>query len=345
MSDDKNPWGGGNKSPWNSDGDDKVVYKKSFTKNSNDNFKPFNGDIKPKWIVLVVVLVWLASGFYQVQPDEEGVVLRFGEYSHSTSAGLHYHLPSPIERVFTPNVTQERSVHIGGEDNSMNRTVGGYKDSYMLTGDENIVDINFAVIWNVKSAKDYLFSMRNPDGTVSVAAQSAMREVVGQSDIQNILTGDRDRVEDETKLALQSMLDEFNSGINVIRVKLQKADPPKEVVDAFNEVQRAKTDKERFKNEAEAYRNDIIPVAKGEAEKIIQNAEAYKAEIINQAKGEADRYAAIYKAYQQAKKVTIKRMYLDAMEEVIGNSNKVIIDPSKSGANVLPYLPLDRLKK
>ncbi len=344
MSDDKNPWGGGNSDPWNSSSDGKVVYKKTFKKGGNDNFKPFNSDIKPKWVIIALLAIWLASGFYQVQPAQEGVVLRFGEYAYSTSAGLHYHLPFPIEKVYTPNVTRERSVHVGGEDNSMNRNAAGYKESYMLTGDENIVDINFAVIWNIKSAKDYLFSMRNPDGTVSVAAQSAMREVVGQSDIQDILTGDRDRVEEETKNALQNVLDEFHSGINVIRVKLQKADPPKEVVDAFNEVQRAKTDKERFKNEAEAYRNDIIPVARGEAEKIIQNAEAYKAEVINKAKGEANRYDAIYKAYKQAKTVTVKRMYLDAMEEVVKNSNKVIIDPSKSGANVLPYLPLNSVK-
>ena len=210
----------------------------------------------------------------------------------------------------------------------------------MLTGDENIVDINLTIVWKIKDAKDYLFSMRSPDVTVSVAAQSVLREIVGQSEMQPIITGDRGKVEDDTKDELQRVLDEFGAGIQIVRVKLQKADPPREVVDAFNEVQRAKADMERFKNEAEAYRNEVLPKAHGKAAQILQDAEAYKATMINKAQGEADRFASVYAAYKAGKDVTVKKMYLDALEEVLQKSNKVIVDPSQKG-NLLPVLQLN----
>ena len=187
----------------------------------------------------------------------------------------------------------------------------------MLTGDENIVDINLTVVWRIKNAKDYLFNMRSPDITVQVAAQSVLREIVGQSEMQPIITGDRGKVEDETKAELQKVLDEFGSGIEIVRVKLQKADPPKQVVDAFNEVQRAKADMERFKNEAEAYRNEILPKARGEASQRLQNAQAYKEAVVNKAKGDAERFISVYNAYKQGKEVTSKRLYLETMENVL----------------------------
>lgn len=210
----------------------------------------------------------------------------------------------------------------------------------MLTGDENIVDINLTIVWKIKDAKDYLFSMRSPDATVSVAAQSVLREIVGQSEMQPIITGDRGKVEDDTKDELQRVLDEFGAGIQIVRVKLQKADPPREVVDAFNEVQRAKADMERFKNEAEAYRNEVLPKAHGKAAQILQDAEAYKATMINKAQGEADRFASVYAAYKSGKEVTVKKMYLEAMEDVLQKSNKVIVDQSQKG-NLLPILQLN----
>lgn len=339
-----NPWdNGGDEDSWALGGE---IFKKNkivdFSKiakmqGSKDNF----GDYF-KYVFLLLAAIWLASGFYQVQPSEQGVILRFGRYVDTTDAGLHYHLPYPIEDVIKVNVTQERSINLGSAENRDYRN-NAFTESHMLTGDENIVDINLTIVWKIKDAKDYLFSMRSPDATVSVAAQSVLREIVGQSEMQPIITGDRGKVEDDTKEELQRVLDEFGAGIQIVRVKLQKADPPREVVDAFNEVQRAKADMERFKNEAEAYRNEVLPKARGKAAQILQDAEAYKATMINKAQGEADRFASVYAAYKAGKEVTIKKMYLEALEDVLQKSNKIIVDPSQKG-NLLPVLPLNNLQ-
>ena len=328
-----------------------LVSKKKTSKvakfpNIKDNFEfP-----KLKIVLGVLVLLWLASGFYQVSPSEQGVVLRFGKYIDTTDAGLHYHLPYPVEQVVKVNVTQERSINLGVAEavpasnryynNNSSVALNSFTESHMLTGDENIVDINLTVVWKIKDAKDYLFNVRSPDVTVRVAAQSVLREIVGQSEMQPIITGDRGKVEEETKEELQKVLDDFGSGIVIVRVKLQKADPPKQVVDAFNEVQRAKADMERYKNEAEAYRNEVLPKAKGEAAKRIQEAEAYKQAVIDKANGDAQRFNLVYDAYKQGKKVTAKRLYLETMEDVLSKSDTVIIDPSAKGSNVLPVLPI-----
>ena len=327
-----------------------------FTKIAKINNIKKNPDIKISWILGLLVLFWLASGFYQVQPSEQAVVLRFGKYIDTTDSGLHYHLPYPIENVVKVNVSQERSINIGsgklypGDKTNFMKSynnladdsnLSSFTESHMLTGDENIVDINMTIVWKIKNSKDYLFSMRNPDRTVQVAAQSVLREIVGQSEMQPIITGDRGKVEDETKNELQKVLDDFNSGIQIVRVKLQKADPPKQVVDAFNEVQRAKADMERFKNEAEAYRNEVLPKAKGQASQILQSAEAYKEAVVNQAKGDAQRFKSVYDAYKEGKEVTAKRLYIETIEKVMDGSNKVIIDSSVKGLNPLPILPLD----
>ncbi len=337
-----------NTNPWDNDnGDDawentsggRVTRKfKVLTNNSQDNWGGY-----AKYGILLLIVLWICSGFYQVQPSEAGVVLRFGKYIDTTEAGLHYHLPAPIETVIKVNVTQERSINLGTGDARDYRN-NAFTESHMLTGDENIVDINLTVVWKIKDAKDYLFSIRDPDETVSVAAQSVLREIVGQSEMQPIITGDRGKVEDDTKEELQRVLDEFESGISIVRVKLQKADPPREVVDAFNEVQRAKADMERFKNEAEAYRNEVLPKARGRAAQITQDAEAYKAAVINKAEGEAKRFASVYAAYKDGKEVTIKKMYLDALEDVLSKAHKVIIDPSQKG-NLLPVLSLNGKKE
>lgn len=339
-----NPWdNGGDEDSWALGGEmfkkNKIVDFSKIAKmqGSKDNF----GDYF-KYAFLLLAAIWLASGFYQVQPSEQGVILRFGRYVDTTDAGLHYHLPYPIEDVIKVNVTQERSINLGSAENRDYRN-NAFTESHMLTGDENIVDINLTIVWKIKDAKDYLFSMRSPDATVSVAAQSVLREIVGQSEMQPIITGDRGKVEDDTKEELQRVLDEFGAGIQIVRVKLQKADPPREVVDAFNEVQRAKADMERFKNEAEAYRNEVLPKARGKAAQILQDAEAYKATMINKAQGEADRFASVYAAYKAGKEVTIKKMYLEALEDVLQKSNKIIVDPSQKG-NLLPVLPLNNLQ-
>ena len=336
MSKTPSPWddNDNNANPW-ADNDVATPKVKKFIPK-----KPSELEFRWWWIAGIIVLLWLASGFYQVQPNEEGVVLRFGAYSETTTPGLHYHLPYPIENVIKVNITQERSINLGVQE-PQNISANTFTESHMLTGDENIVDINLTIVWRVENAKDYVFNMQNPDQTVRVAAQSVLREIVGQSKMMPIISGDRGKVEDETKEELQKVLNEFGAGIRIVRVKLQKADPPKQVVDAFNEVQRAKADMERFKNEAEAYRNEILPKSRGEAAQRLQNAEAYKQAVVNKAQGEADRFLSVYNAYKDGKDVTIKRLYLEAMEKVLGNSDKVIIDSGKSG--VVPYLPLDKL--
>ena len=322
MAKDKGPWGQNeNINPWG-ENTEQLHKTKIIDFSTMEHLKNNDGfDLKPSWIILFVIVLWMLSGFYQIQPSEQGVITRFGAYVYTTDAGLHYHLPYPIENVTKVNTTRERSINLGIMEDARN-SAQSFTESHMLTGDENIVDINLTIVWRIKNAKDYLFSMRSPDATVQVAAQSVLREIVGQSEMQPIITGDRGKVEDETKAELQKVLDEFGSGIEIVRVKLQKADPPKQVVDAFNEVQRAKADMERFKNEAEAYRNEILPKAKGEAAQKLQDAQAYQAAVVNKAKGEAERFNSVYNAYKQGKEVTAKRMYLETMENIVNKSQK-----------------------
>ena len=319
---------------------EKIIKFRKINKNTNN----FNGGTL-KLALGIIAALWLASGFYQVQTNEQGVVLRFGKYVNTTNPGLHYHLPYPIETVTKVSMTQERSINLGvAESGRANNVSRAFTESHMLTGDENIVDINLTVVWRIKNAKDYLFNMRSPEQTVSVAAQSVLREIVGQSQMMPIISGDRGKVEEDTKFELQKVLDDFGSGIEIVRVKLQKADPPKQVVDAFNEVQRAKADMERYKNEAEAYRNEVVPNARGQASQILQSAEAYKEAVVNKAKGEAERFNSVYQAYKKGKEVTAKRLYLETLENVLKNSEKIILDPSTKGNNVLPMLPLNNFK-
>lgn len=330
---DINPWDNSSDSP----SKPKVVdftTKISKMQQSNDNF---NGLFKI--IGGVLLFLWLISGFYQVGPSEQGVVLRLGKYTETTDAGLHYHLPYPFETVYLVNISKERSINLGVNDESFGNS-GGLSESHMLTGDENIVDINLTVVWNIKDARDFLFKTRTPDLTVKVAAQSVLREIIGQSKMEDVITGDRAKIENDTLKELQGLLDKFQTGVNIVRVKLQKADPPKQVVDAFNEVQRAKTDAERFKNEAEAYANEVLPKAEGEAIKRKQEAEAYRAAVISKAEGEAQRFSSVYDAYKTGKLVTSKRLYLETMEDILKKSKKVIMEPGQKSSNMMPILPL-----
>lgn len=331
-----------NKNPWEDDGpvDNKQNENiKSFSdfvnshkQNSNNNF-----DVKIKWIVLAGLVLWLVSGFYQVEPNEQGVILQFGKYKETTESGLRYRIPYPIETITKVDMTQERSFTLGVGKQS---TYEKFTESHMLTGDENIVDINLTVVWRVKDAANYLFRVREADQTVEVAAQSVLREIVGQSNMEDIITGDRGKIEVDTMLELQNLLNSFESGIEIIRVRLQKADPPSQVVDAFNEVQRARADMVKFQNEAEAYKNEVVPRAYGQASEVINAAEAYRAGIINKAEGEVQRFESVLSAYKQGREVTSKKLYIDAMEEVITNSTTTIVDPSTKGNGVLPILPL-----
>ena len=299
--------------------------------------------------IVIVAIIWVASGLYRVLPDEQGVVLRFGKFVKTTQPGLNYHLPFPVESVQTPKVTKVNRMDIGfRSERDSGFSSGGVADvpeeSLMLTGDENIVNIDFSVFWVIKDAGNFLFKIQDPQGTVKAAAETAMREVIAKSQLQPILTEGRAIIEAETEEIIQSILDEYNSGIQITQVQTQKADPPDQVIDAFRDVQAARADMERSKNEAEAYANDVIPRARGEAQKILQAAEAYKKEVVAKAEGEASRFVAIYNEYSKAKNVTQERMYLETMEKVLADIDKVIIDKN-SGSGVVPYLPLPELKK
>ena len=308
------------------------------------------GGAKPIIIGLLIILtLWGLSGLYRVLPDEQGVVLRFGKFVNTTQPGLNYHFPYPIESVITPKVTKVNRMDIGfRSERDSGFSSGGVADvpeeSLMLTGDENIVNIDFSVFWVIKDAGNFLFKIQDPEGTVKAAAETAMREVIAKSDIQPILTEGRSKIELETQEIIQKILDEYTSGIQITQVQTQKADPPDQVIDAFRDVQAARADMERSKNEAEAYANDVIPRARGEAQKILQAAEAYKKEVVAKSEGEASRFLAIYNEYAKAKQVTQERMFLETMETVLGDINKIIIDKN-SGSGVVPYLPLPELKK
>ena len=315
-------------------------------------FIPGNGAKGGKPIILglvILAIIWVASGLYRVLPDEQGVVLKFGKYSKTTQPGLNYHIPYPVETVLTPKVTKVNRMDVGfRSETDSGFSSGGVADvpeeSLMLTGDENIVNIDFSVFWVIKDAGKFLFKIQDPPATVKAAAETAMREVIAKSKLQSILTEGRSKIEIETQDIAQSLLDEYESGIQITQVQTQKADPPDQVIDAFRDVQAARADMERSKNEAEAYANDVIPRARGEAAKILQEAEAYKKQVVAAAEGEASRFLAIYTEYAKAKVVTQERMYLETMEKVLADIDKVIIDKN-AGSGVVPYLPLPELKK
>jgi len=296
---------------------------------------------------ILLVVVWAFSGLYRVLPDEQGVVLRFGKFVSTTQPGLNYHIPYPVETVLTPKVTKVNRIDVGFRSASDSGRTSGIGDvpeeSLMLTGDENIVNIDFSVFWVIKDAGKFLFKIQSPVETVKAAAETAMREVIAKSKLQSILTEGRSKIEIETQEIAQNLLDEYESGIQITQVQTQKADPPDEVIDAFRDVQAARADMERSKNEAQAYQNDDIPRARGEAAKILQEAEAYKKQVVAAAEGEASRFVAIYTEYAKAKQVTQERMYLETMEKVLADIDKVIIDRKAGG--VVPYLPLPELSK
>ena len=309
---------------------------------------PGGGDSK-KGIALVfaiLLVLWMASGIYIVKADEQGVVLRFGAYDRTTGAGVNYHLPYPIETVATPRVTVINRVEVGTRSGMSSRKGGETsipEESLMLTGDENIIDINFEVQWKISDAPNFLFNIRGPEETVRAVSESAMREVIGSTRIATVLAEGKLQVEQNTRKLIQDTLDHYNAGIEIVRVNLLKADPPAQVIDAFRDVQTARADMETSRNEADKYRKDIIPKARGQAEQMILEAEAYKQEVIARAQGEASRFASVYKEYAQARDVTKKRMYLETMESILQGMNKVIVD-GKNSQGVLPYLPLPELK-
>ena len=346
---DNNPWGGGQRpQPPRPPELDKML---SDMQNRFKRFLPGGGGSKGRSggaLILIIILLlagWAITGFYRVNPQQQGVVLRFGEWVRTTSPGLHYHLPSPIETVLTPEVTRDNRLEIGFRDiagrSTSRRDIAD--ESQMITGDENIVDIDFVVFWRIADAGAYLFNLADPDETIKVAAEAVMREIIGQTAIQTVLTEGRENVQVAVRQKLQELLDEYKAGIRVREVQLLAVDPPADVIDAFNDVQRARQDRDRLKNEAEAFRNDIVPRARGEAARLIAEAEAYREEVVNRAQGDASRFDQVYNAYEMDKDVTRERIYIETIEEVFGNIEKIIID--EDGQSVVPYLPLKELGK
>ena len=347
--------GGGGQGPWGSGrggGGPQAPNLEELLKKSQDRFRGLMpggrwGSLGLLLLVVAAIVIWGLSGFYRVGADENGVVLRFGKYLETTSPGLHYHVPTPIESVIIPNVTRVNQTDVGfrgADDSTRIRQLDVIEESLMLTGDENIVDIDFTVQWRISDARKYLFNLQLPIGTVKAVAESAMREIVGRMDIDNVISEQRALVEQSTQELMQTILDDYGAGILVTEVKLAKSDPPAQVIDAFRDVQAAKQDQERKRNEAEAYRNDIIPRAKGEAAQIVFQAEGYKRQTVAEAEGEVSRYLAILTEYTRAKDVTRQRMYLETLEEVFGGMNKVVIDSASGSSGVVPYLPLPEIR-
>jgi membrane protease subunit HflK len=301
---------------------------------------------------LVILGLWLASGIYTVQPDEQGLVLRFGKLDRVTTPGLKYHLPAPIESVEKVPVTRINRIEVGfrssGQQPGSVRTTPAREvndEALMLTGDENIIDINFVVLWRIGDAADYRFNVRDPENTVKAASESVMREIIGQTPIVEATTEGRRAIELRAREQLQQLMNEYGTGILVDEVQLQKADPPAEVIEAFRDVQRAQADRERAQNEAEGFANDIIPRARGDAERLMQEAQAYRQEAVARATGEAERFKTILAEYTKAQDVTTRRLYLETMEQVLKGVNKVIIDGKQGANSVVPYLPLPELER
>lgn len=289
------------------------------------------------------VALWLATGFYRVQPDEQGVVLRFGAYDRTTLPGLNYHFPWPVESVERPVVTRINRIEIGYRTGGLGGTDDVQEESLMLTGDENIVDIGLAVLWRIRDPVAWLFNVREPNNDPSAiiksVAESAIREVIGRTPIQPALTGARAQIESDVRAETQTVLDAYGAGVEITQVLLQKVDPPAAVIDSFRDVQRANTDADTARNEAEAYRNDIVPRAAGEAARLRAEADAARQAAIAGARGQTQRFLQVYAAYKAAPDITMRRMYIETMEAVLSHTPSVVLDPKVKG--VLPYLSLD----
>jgi membrane protease subunit HflK len=349
------PWGGG-QGPWGrGPGGQRPPDIEEFLRRGQDRFKRmlpggFGSGRSLLFIVIAAIALWLASGFYRVQPDEQGVAMIFGRWVATTQPGLNYNLPSPIGSVETPKVTRVNRVEVGFRSGAEPGQPGSARDvtaeSLMLTGDENIIDIQFVVFWQIKDAGEYLFNIHNPDETVKNVSESAMREIIGQTGFELARTQGRAEIQTRTLDLMQKILDSYGAGILVTQVEMQKVDPPEGTIEAFRDVQAARADKERAVNEAQAYYNEITKRAEGEAQRIIKDAEGYKAEKIALAKGDAARFISVYDQYLLSKDITMRRIYLETMEKVMQGMNKVLIDsPAATGAGAVPYLSLNELLK
>src|SRR6266436_1090903 len=332
------PWGSGPKGPWGS-GPQPVGPRppdlEDLLRRGQDRLQQLlpGGYFSGLGIALILigaVAIWGLSGFFRVQSEELGVVLRFGKHVRTVQPGLNYHLPYPIETVLLPKALRVSTISIG----------------MTLIGDENIVDVDFTVLWRIKpdGVGNYLFNIQNPEGTVKAVAESAMREVVGRANIQPILTGARTSTELGVQELMQRTLDSYGSGILVQQVQMQKVDPPAQVIDSFRDVQAARADLERLQNEAQTYANRVVPDARGRAALVLQVAEGYKQQAVAEAKGQSSRFQKVYDEYKKAPDVTRQRIYLETMERILGNAEKLVYDGgSSSSQSIVPYLPLSEL--
>jgi len=353
------PWGSGSRGPWGSGPQSQGPRPpdlEDLLRRGQDKLRtllPGNlGGRGVAIIALIAVALWGISGFFRVEPDEVGVVLRFGKFVREVQPGLNYHLPYPIETALTPQALRVNKVNIGFRESDDMRRGTTLRDvpeeSLMLTGDENIVDVDFSVLWRVKAnaVGDFLFNVQDPPGAVKAVAESAMRQVIGRSNIQAILTGARQTIETAVQELMQQTLDNYGAGVTVQQVQLQKVDPPTQVIDAFRDVQAARSDLERAQNEAQTYANKTVPEARGRASKIIQDAEAYREQTVAEATGQASRFTQVYDQYKKAPDITRQRIYLETMERVLGGTDKTIIDNGpQGGPGVVPYLPLNDLAR
>jgi len=350
---DNNPWESGGNNPWGGGSSGNKDLEDSIKK-AKEKFGKFKigGPRNISILIIVALIIWLATGFYRVEPDEQGIELLFGKWNQvTTEPGLHYFFPTPFGKTMTPKVESIRKINVGYRSaselgfssNSSDRNV--LEESLMLTGDQNIVDVQFTVLYKIKDAGKFLFKLRNPETTVKDMSESVMREIVGQRDLEFLLTGGRQEVEQVVRSDLQDILDEYESGILVQSIQLQSVNPPALVIDAFDEVQRARQDKEKLVNEANSYMNKIVPNARGDAAKLVQEATAYKEQVIKQAEGVAQNFIDVYNSYKETKYVTRQRIYLETLTEVLEGPNKIILDSTGEGQGVVPYLPINELIK
>jgi membrane protease subunit HflK len=353
------PWGGGGRGPGNTPPDlDELIAKvqaylrgllpRGFGGGGPRGRSGFSGGRGLALIAVIGVAVWLASGFYRVQPDEQGVVLRFGAYDRTTLPGLNYHIPWPVEAVELPAVTRINRIEVGYRSQGPDVRVQSGRDlpvrdvaeeSLMLTGDENIIDIDCAVFWRIRDASAFLFNTRNPGYTVKSAAESVLREVIGSTPIQPALTDARARIEASVLKGVQAIVDQYGSGVEITQVQLQKVDPPDSVIESFRDVQRANTDADRIRNQAESYHNDIVPRARGDAARLVAEADADRQASAAGASGQAQRFLSVLQAYNAARDVTLTRLYIETMQDILTHTPSVIVDDKLQG--VVPYLPLN----
>ena len=351
------PWGGGGgQGPWGGGGPSrpKPPDIEELLRKSQDRVKKFlpsgGGGAKRLAILgVAAVLVWFATGFYRVEPDELGVELLFGKFNERTQPGLNWNFPTPIGQVYTPKVTRINAVQIGLRTQADVRVRGAAgravpEESLMLTGDENIIDIRFVAFWRIRDAQRFTLKIRNPEATVKAAAEAAMREIVGKSNFEYARTQGRTQIQQEVRVLLQQILDSYSAGIEITDINLQQVEPPQNVLDAFRDVQAARADKERAINEATAYLNEVVQQAEGEAARIGNEAEAYKQEKIALATGDTSRFLSVLEQYKRDRDVTRRRIYLETMRGVMGSMEKVLIDTPAGGQGVVPYLPLPELK-